>query len=424
MIKRCAGVCLASLALLLSVLSPSVANADTADAVDWLLTQQQADGGFEVAGFPGFETADAVMAIAEGAQTSSEWDPSAAVAAVEAAVTGGNTALDAIDVEAADATLTPGAAAKIIALVAAPLGLDPAAFDPAGDGDPVDLLAIVTDSFDEDTGLFGDFTGTMFGAIVHPYVCAEVPSAVASALEDAQNSLGGWDFSGDSTSDSFDPDTTGRALQALAAAGFEVDDAVVADAITLIASEYDGSAGGWASFGQVNPNSTSMVILGLAAFGIDTTTADWRDAAAPATIGDSYIDPDVYLVGEQEPDGRVASPSDSFGINTFATSQSIQALSRVFDVTAAGPDCEPVVTTTVPPSTTAAPSTTMAPSTTAAPTTVAAASAATNSSTAARSTQATIARTGNEHKDLLGLAGLFLAAGSCLVMLGVRRSHQ
>ncbi len=42
--------------------------AATTKAVTWLKTQQQADGGFEVAGFPGFETPDAVLAIANGAQ--------------------------------------------------------------------------------------------------------------------------------------------------------------------------------------------------------------------------------------------------------------------------------------------------------------------------------------------------------------------
>ena len=56
-------------ALVLSSRSPrgsappaSVAAADA--AVSWLTTQQQPDGGFELAGFPGFETLDAAIAIA------------------------------------------------------------------------------------------------------------------------------------------------------------------------------------------------------------------------------------------------------------------------------------------------------------------------------------------------------------------------
>ena len=46
--------------------APSKSTASSATA--WLLTQQQTDGGFEVAGSPGFETPDAILAIAENAQ--------------------------------------------------------------------------------------------------------------------------------------------------------------------------------------------------------------------------------------------------------------------------------------------------------------------------------------------------------------------
>ena len=43
------------------------ASQSTADAaVDWIVTQQQPDGGFEVVGFPGFETRDATLADRRG----------------------------------------------------------------------------------------------------------------------------------------------------------------------------------------------------------------------------------------------------------------------------------------------------------------------------------------------------------------------
>ena len=45
-------------------------------AVAWLETQQQPDGGFELAAFPGFETRDATLAIAEDAQTGGTWSTS------------------------------------------------------------------------------------------------------------------------------------------------------------------------------------------------------------------------------------------------------------------------------------------------------------------------------------------------------------
>src|SRR5688572_14826678 len=66
-------------------------------AIAWLKTQQQADGGFEVAGFPGFETPDAVLALAEAAQSSNTWDSAAAHAAVLAVVKSGNSPLHYLD---------------------------------------------------------------------------------------------------------------------------------------------------------------------------------------------------------------------------------------------------------------------------------------------------------------------------------------
>mgnify|MGYP001154416031 CR=1 FL=1 len=66
-------------------------------AVAWLIDQQQPDGGFELAAFPGFETPDAALALATAAQSGATWDAAEALAAVEAVETGGNDPLDALD---------------------------------------------------------------------------------------------------------------------------------------------------------------------------------------------------------------------------------------------------------------------------------------------------------------------------------------
>ena len=57
--------------------APVEASADS--GVAWLKTQQQPDGGFEVSGFPGFETPDAVLAIATVACESTTADTSIVV---------------------------------------------------------------------------------------------------------------------------------------------------------------------------------------------------------------------------------------------------------------------------------------------------------------------------------------------------------
>jgi hypothetical protein len=135
-------------AFLITSFAPAGAASDGAAtrAVEWLKTQQQPDGGFEVAGFPGFETPDAVLALAEAAQSDDTWSAEEARAGVLAVRRNGRSPLDYIDDltegKAPFKALDPGLAAKLIVLVAAPLGYDAAAFDPQGDG-AVNLVAPV-----------------------------------------------------------------------------------------------------------------------------------------------------------------------------------------------------------------------------------------------------------------------------------------
>ena len=49
---------------------------------------------------------------------------------------------------------------------------------------------------------------------------------------------------------------------------------------------------------------------------------------APAKAGDPYVSPTAWLVDQQAEDGHLTSPNDGWGLNTFATSQGIQALRR------------------------------------------------------------------------------------------------
>ena len=88
-------VALLSLSTLV-LFAPMSAGADTPSspvvtkAIDWLLLQQQSDGGFDhFPAFPGFETPDAILAVAERAQTTSSWSTSEAFAAVDALHFGG-----------------------------------------------------------------------------------------------------------------------------------------------------------------------------------------------------------------------------------------------------------------------------------------------------------------------------------------------
>ena len=66
-------------------------------ATTYLKSQQLADGSFEVAGFPGFETPDAILAIAETAQQQARLERRAGEDRGQRDQRGNNSAMHAID---------------------------------------------------------------------------------------------------------------------------------------------------------------------------------------------------------------------------------------------------------------------------------------------------------------------------------------
>jgi hypothetical protein len=70
-------------------------------------------------------------------------------------------------------------------------------------------------------------------------------------------------------------------------------------------------------------------VLAVTSAGFDPTTKRWRDTVAPGLASTAYTSPIVWLRSKQAPDGHFISPNDAFPpVNTFATSQTIQALRR------------------------------------------------------------------------------------------------
>lgn len=316
-----------TLALAVGAVAPTPAAADaTLDAaIAFIAANQQADGGFEVAGFPGFETPDAVLAIAEAGQTGDTWSPSEALAAVEAVANGtGLTGLDALD-DLADGGIDAGQAAKLIVLDAVPLGLDPRDFDPSADSaDPVDLVAVM------DAGSNLAFNAVLYGALAQPLVGRSVPEETVAEVVEAQQANGGWNFAGDPTGTDVDPDTTGLAVQALAAADAPPLDAL-GRALALL-GQAQRAGGGWGSpFDPdpvFNPNSTAVAVFAVASAGFDPDVRCWRDVVAPVRSAAPFVAPGDALRGLQADDGHIAGPNDEFGLNTFGTSQAVEALLR------------------------------------------------------------------------------------------------
>jgi hypothetical protein len=299
-------------------------SAASANAVAWLKTHQQPDGSFEVALFAGFETRDAVLAIAEQAQTGSTWNTAQALSAIEALQAGGPggpTPIDYLEGLVA-ASSDPGVAAKTVVLVSEPLGIDATAFG------SVDLLAKMG-------GCGGTaaptFNGLLYLVIAQQLQCGSAPAANLSSVRSAQQANGGWGFAGDNTASDIDNDTTALAVEALIGGGATSTDPAVRNALAFFAANFQ-SNGAWQFFGADDPNSTAMAVLGITAAGYDVTSSCWRDTFAPSAVGTPYTTPDAWLRSQQlttGPDaGRFTSPSDSFGVNTLATSQSVEGLLR------------------------------------------------------------------------------------------------
>lgn len=294
-----------------------------AKATTWLRTQQQPDGSFEVAGFAGFETPDAILAIGENAQQQPQWDRFQAKAAINAVKRNGHSALHAVD-DLAAAGLNAGQAAKLVVLVTKPLGLNPKKFDPDGDG--ATNLKTVIDAGLRPNGSYGAFNATLEAAIAKRLLGGVPPQTVAY-IRNAQQANGGWNFSGDRTGTDLDVDTTALAIEALVAARVPKTDAVLRQGLAFLARQQRGT-GAWQSFGSDDPNSTSTAVFAITAAGFDPTVVCWRDSVVPAQKGRPYTSPIGWLRSQQQTDGRIASPSDSFGVNTFPTTQTIEALRR------------------------------------------------------------------------------------------------
>jgi hypothetical protein len=296
------------------------ASATVNQAVSWLGSQQEADGGFEVANFAGFETPDAAFAIASAAQSGMSWDADDALAAVAAVRFGGNgnSALEALD-DLADTPITKGQAAKVIVLVTNPLGIDATAFDPKCDGGTTNLVTVLGAPGVD--GRFG-FSLFAFNSIVtagRAYAlttgAGDVPDATIAQIRSSQKSDGSWSFDGDSAGTGGDIDTTAAAILTL----LEDDDLTTSDGDIELGLDYLEStpqpSGAWQSFGSDDANSTAVALVALGVAGRTTYLAGG----------------DAFLASQQQPDGRIASPNDGFGVNTFATAQAIQGLVR-FDV--------------------------------------------------------------------------------------------
>ncbi len=275
-------------------------------ALTWMASLQNADGSWSNFGFPDTgATADAVLAFAAAG-----YDPASLTASGSL-----STPLDYLAANAAAyAANDPASAGKLtLAVVAA--GENPAAFG------GVDLPRVLTAThYSATLGAFGVPTNTWhqaFAILGLRAAGADLPAGVTQTLLALQQPDGGWKYNlSPAAWNATTPDSTGLALEALAAAGVPATHPQIISATLYLRAGQDAS-GGWG-----NANSTAYALQGLLALGEDP--ADWlADGHSPLDVLRAYQKVDGPFVYQW--DSPWSPPVDDF----FATRQAVPALLRL-----------------------------------------------------------------------------------------------
>ncbi|MDI3339919.1 MAG: terpene cyclase/mutase family protein [Sphaerobacter sp.] len=290
--------------LLLGTIAPAALGAPTApaaSAVDWLRTQQQADGGF--AGFSGASdpgvTVDAALAFAAAGI-----DPDLVAVA-------GQSIIDFLRARADQYSTTTAGAAKLI-LAAVASGLNPRDFG------GIDLVARLEAHLDPATGLFDpQIFVHAYGMLALAAAGVPVPPAAIDAVTAAQAADGGWAFTGDPAPGAADSNTTAIVIQALAAAGERTSPAIDRGLGYLRAAQTDDGSFVY-QVGAETPavgdaNSTALAIQALLAAGERRDSPTVQSALAA-------------LTRFQSESGALRYRDDVPGDNLLATVQAVPAL--------------------------------------------------------------------------------------------------
>ncbi len=273
-------------------------------AVGYIFSLQNPDGGFPAFGeesSPG-STIDAVFAfVAAGESPTPVFNK-------------GPSPIDYLSAQAEAYASDPGAAAKLtlgIALLARDpsIGIDPANF--AG----LDLLSMMSESFDPATGSYGlDLFDHAFFMLALAAADEPVPATAAEYLRSVQQDDGGWEFVAGQGSDS---NTSAMALQALIASGTGPGAPAVAEGLGYLRTAQNDDGGfGFLPGEDTDPNSTALVIQALVAAGQDI------DAGGPWAPG-GHTPLDGLLAFRSAGTGAFQYGGDD---SPFATYQAVPAL--------------------------------------------------------------------------------------------------
>ena len=266
-------------------------------ALGWIAGQQQPDGSF--AGFNPGSTIDAVLAI-----VAAGGNPNSFISS------NGKTPLDYLGTVAASYASQGVSAAGKLATGVARAGANPRNFG------GVNLILQIQNSYSAATGKYGagatwDQAWALLGLAS---TRATIPTEALTYLTSIHATSGGWGFTASAAA--ADPDSTGLALQALAAAGVSRANPAVDGALAYLhqAQNPDGGFPGYG--GTTDAGSTGLALQGLAAFRENPRSLGWTrtitDGSASRLTLHTPID---ALLALQSPQGGFAGysgPNDPF----------------------------------------------------------------------------------------------------------------
>ncbi len=297
--RRLVLVWMVALMLLAALPAQAVYRPEIDGALDWLLTQQQKDGGITSGFAEGSDlgaTVETVLAAVAAGQNPLAWPVSP---------------LPYLEAQAQEAKDASALSRLVFAALA--LNQDPTDFG------GVNLIAALQKSQDPGTGLFGNSLYAHAYALLALYNAgAGLPSESVQALLDQQQENGGWAMLGGFEKDSADSNTTALAAQVLVAADEPGAGRQALAYLHTIQNEDGGFP--WQNpspYGiDTDANSTALVLQTLAAVGeaLDTwTPKDQSPRDALLALWDK--DSGAY-------NWQLAMP----GPNVLATAQAVQAL--------------------------------------------------------------------------------------------------
>lgn len=287
---------------------PVLAAADVDAALDYLRTQQNADGGFGSGFSPDSavgSTSDVVLAIVAAGGDPATFDQD------------GDSPITYLAANAAS-TATGGDLAKLI-MAAIATGENPREF---GGVDSVAKLEGMSDAGGKIGGDVDTFFSHTLAVLALASAQRPIPAAAVDYIRAAQQENGSWAWDG-SAETVGDTNTTAFAVQALVAAG----EAAGGDAVTKALGYYESiqnDDGGWpyqspSDYGtDTDANSTAVTIQAIIAAGRDPAGADW-------TTGEGNT-PVAALEALQNESGAFAWQAAMPDDNLLATIQALPAL--------------------------------------------------------------------------------------------------